>query len=65
MAFNLIDALMGKTTQNLFSSEDMGKIKIIDRDNCEKLLHKHPVGKNSVVVGDLENDGLMQVDDNE
>ncbi len=39
-AINLFDALIGKTTENLFTKKDMHKIKIISQEKCAKMLGK-------------------------
>jgi hypothetical protein len=38
LAVNLLDALMGKKTQTIFTHKDLPKIKIINRDKCHRLL---------------------------
>ena len=40
MAFNLLKSLMGDMSPNLFGPHDLGKIKVIDRDDAEKQLKK-------------------------
>ena len=39
-AINLYDALLGKTTENLFTKKDIKKIEIIEQNKCAKLLKK-------------------------
>lgn len=39
-ALNLYDALVGKSTENLFTKKDMKKIKIISEKKCAALLEK-------------------------
>ena len=38
LAVNLLDALMGKKTQTIFTHKDLPKIKIVSRDKCGQLL---------------------------
>jgi len=42
MALNLKKALLGKEVESTFSTKDLKSIKIIDRDDAEKLLKKQP-----------------------
>jgi len=42
MALNLKKALLGKEIESMFSTKDLKSIKIIDRDEAEKLLKKLP-----------------------
>ena len=38
LALNLLDALIGKKTQAVFTTKDLPKIKIINKDKCQQLL---------------------------
>lgn len=64
MAVNLIDALAGKMTQNLFNSDDIKKIKIIDKEDCGKHLLKHVTGK-PIVVRQQKDDGFVKMGEDE
>ena len=68
MALNLLDALTGKSSQSLFGFKDLPDIKVLDRDECEKILLKKAANPKPVVVkGDIQgdDDGLIKITDEE
>jgi hypothetical protein len=70
IALNLIDALIGKMNQSVFGFKDLPKIKILDREDCEKKLHAKAKGSQPAVgknLGDKQgdDDGLIKITDEE
>jgi len=70
LAVNLADALLGKLNQSVFGFKDLPKIKILDRDECEKKLHDKAKGDKAAVGKDLgdaqgDDDGLIKITDEE
>jgi len=41
MGTNLLQALCGQSVDNIFGSQDLPKIKILDREAAAELLKKH------------------------
>jgi len=41
IALNLIKALLGQETENLFGPDDLPQIEILDRDQAKEILAKH------------------------
>jgi len=63
-AFNMLQALLGQKTQNIFSSKDIKKIKIIEKDEAEKLLKKHPSSKKDPLGSTKKSDiGMIKLKD--
>lgn len=50
-AFDLIKALAGDKVENLFSTKDLGKIKVIDKDKAEEMLMNSEVEKMTQTIG--------------
>lgn len=63
LALNLLDALSGRNTQNVFGAGDLPKLTVIDREECEKLLLKRG-GKAKPVMSKVDqgdDDGLIRI----
>ncbi len=68
MALNLAKALLGKEVESIFSAKDLKSIKIIDRDEAEKLLKKQPSSDKQIDYEpphDEEGAGVIKLKDKE
>ncbi len=66
MALNLIDALMGKNSQSLFGYKDLNSIKVLGKDQCEKILLKKAKNPKPIVKNiQSDDDGLIKITDKE
>jgi len=67
MAFDLMNALTGKDTQNIFSAKDLPEIKVLDRDHMEKHLMHCPDNPNQNInimpKKDLNSIGMIKLKD--
>lgn len=52
-AINLFDALVGKSTENLFTKKDMKKIKIVNQPKAQAMLEKKLKGKKAKPPADI------------
>lgn len=63
-AFDLMQALMGKEVQNLFSSVDIPKIQIIDDNKAKKILLKCPAASETIKLKPPQDDpGIIKLKD--
>lgn len=64
MAFDLMNALAGQNTGNIFSAKDLPLIKVLDRDKMEKKLLQCPASpETNIVPKDLSNIGVINLKD--
>lgn len=64
MAFDLMSALSGKNTQNIFSAKDLPLIKVLDRDHMEKHLMQCPDDPDqSIAPAKVDNIGMINLKD--
>jgi hypothetical protein len=61
-AYDLEKALQGNAVEVVFSIKDFGKIKIIDKEEAEKLLTKKPANDKSVDLKGPEDTGIILKD---
>ena len=66
VAVNLVKALMGEKTTQMFSAKDLKSIKVVDKDSVENLLMKEPAKKPCtalVVRQSPEGGGMLKLKD--